>query len=70
VIKIDTKELDMALYVIDLKIADLLKNAENKQYNEVKDEIVLLKQEKQKIYKNDEQTIKKVLTQYIKDVKE
>lgn len=60
----------MALYVIDLKIADLLKNAENKQYNEVKDEIVLLKQEKQKIYKNDEQTIKKVLTQYIKDVKE
>lgn len=60
----------MALYVIDLKIADLLKNAENKQYNEVKEEIVLLKQEKQKIYKNDEQTIKKVLTQYIKDVKE
>ena len=59
----------MAIYVIDLKIANLLKNIENKQYNEVKDEIVLLKQEKKKIYENDEQTINKVLTEYLKDVR-
>ena len=59
----------MAIYVIDLKIANLLKNIENKQYNEVKDEIILLKQEKTKIYQNDEQTINKVLTEYLKDVR-
>ena len=59
----------MALYVIDLKIASILKNGENKNYNDVKDEIVLLKQEKVKIYQKDEDTINKVLNVYLKEVK-
>lgn len=68
-LKIDTNNVEMAIYVIDLKISNLLKNTENKSYQEVKDEIVLLKQEKLKIYQNDEQVINKVLTEYLQDVK-
>lgn len=68
-IKIDTNKKEMALYEIDLKIAEVLKNNTYKTYPELRDELVMLKQEKMQIYKNDEQVINRVLNQYIKDVK-
>lgn len=68
-IKVDTNKKEMALYVIDLKIADVLKNNTYKTYPELREYLVMLKQEKMQIYNNNEQVINKVLNQYIKDVK-
>lgn len=68
-VKIDTNKIDTALYVMDLKIADTLRKNTHRKYSDLRDELVVLKQEKMQIYKNNEQVINKVLNQYIKDVK-
>ena len=68
-IKIDTRKMDLAIYVIDLKIANIMRDNKLKTYDELKEKITKLKKEKEEIYKNNEELIEKVLNKYILDVK-
>ena len=65
----DKNRIDMALYVIDLKIVELMKSNTAKNYAELEEKIAELKAEKEEIYKNNEEVINKVLDKYLKDVK-
>ncbi len=62
-----SKKIELAIYVIDLKISDLIRSA--KSYQVLQDSITLLKKEKEQIYNQDEETLNKVLTQYLNDVR-
>ena len=53
--------MDLALYVIDLKIADTIKNNKLKTYDELKEKITKLKKEKEEKDKSNEKIIEKVL---------
>ncbi len=68
-IKIEDNRFDLALYVINLKIADTIKNNKEKDYNKFKEELNKLTNEKEMIYKKDENIINKVLTVYLEEVK-
>ena len=61
--------MDLAIYVIDLKIANIMRDNKLKTYDELKEKITKLKKEKEEIYKNNEEVIEKVLNKYILDVK-
>jgi len=63
-IKIDTGKMEQALYVIDLTIAETIKNSGLLSYSELRNKVLKLKEEKMKIYKNDEEVINKVLNEY------
>ena len=63
-------EQDKALYVLELKMAKILKENQDKDFNEVNKIICGLKEEKRKIYLRDNETINKVLKEYINDVRE
>ena len=65
--KIEKKDVEIALYVIELKIAQEIKNS--KDYQELKEKVEPLLQEKEAIYKNDEAVINKVLNTYLPEVK-
>jgi len=65
--KIEKKDVEIALYVIELKIAQEIKNS--KDYKEVKEKVEPLLEEKEAIYKNDEAVINKVLNTYLPEVK-
>ena len=62
-------KIDTALYVIDLKIAELIKNNTSKTYSELEKKIAELKAEKEEVYKNNEEIINKVLDKYLNEVK-
>ena len=68
-IKIEDNRFDLALYVINLKIADTIKNNKEKDYNKFKEELNKLTNEKEMIYKKDQNIINKVLTVYLEEVK-
>lgn len=68
-IKIEDNRFDLALYVINLKIADTIKTNKEKDYNKFKEELNKLTNEKEMIYKKDENIINKVLTVYLEEVK-
>lgn len=63
-------EQEKALYVLELKMAKILKENQDKDFNEVNKIICGLKEEKRKIYLRDDETINKVLKEYINDVRE
>ncbi len=63
-------EQEKALYVLELKMAKILKENQDKDFNEVNKIICGLKEEKRKIYLRDNETINKVLKEYINDVRE
>ncbi len=63
-------EQEKALYVLELKMAKILKENHDKDFNEVNKIICGLKEEKRKIYLRDNETINKVLREYINDVRE
>ena len=65
----DKNKIDMALYVIDLKIVELMKSNTAKNYAELDEKIAELKAEKEEIYNNNEEVINEVLDKYLKDVK-
>lgn len=62
-------KIDMALYVIDLKIVELIRNNTSETYYELEEKIAELKEEKEEVYKNNEEVINKVLDKYLKEVK-
>lgn len=68
-IKIDEKRIELALYVINLKIADTIKNNKEENYERFKQIINLLTKEKEEIYKHNEEVINKVLDIYLEEVK-
>lgn len=68
-IKIEENKIDLALYVINLKIADTIKNNKETDYKKFQEKIDKLNEEKNKIYNNDKETIEKVLKIYLEEVK-
>ena len=66
----DKKKIDLALYTIDLKIVKFLKDNKESDYEEMQKELSKLREEKEEIYKNNEEVINKVLDQYLKEVQE
>ena len=68
-IKIEDNKFDLALYVINLKIADTIKNNKEKEYNKFKTELTKLIDEKRRIYKNDKEIINKILNVYLEEIR-
>lgn len=68
-IKIEENKIDLALYIINLKIADTIKNNKEKDYKKFQEKIEILKEEKKKIYNNDKEIIDKVLNIYLEEIK-
>ena len=66
-IKIEKKDIEIALYVIELKIAQQIKQSNS--YQEVKEKVEPLLKEKEAIYNNNEEVIRKVLNEYLPEVK-
>ena len=62
-------KMELALHVIELKKAQLIKS-NDRNFKDYKNEIDELMKEKEKVYQNDEEIINKVLTEYLKDVRE
>lgn len=61
--------VELAIEIINLKIAREINKNTEKKYSDFLDKIKKLQNEKQKIYQNDEITIKKVIDVYGKEVK-
>lgn len=68
-VKIEENKIDLALYVINLKIAETLKNNKENDYKKFQEKIEKLKEEKNKIYNKDKETINKVLDVYLNEIK-
>ena len=62
-------DLDLAEEIINLKIANTIKNNNGKTFKTIEEEITRLQEEKEQLYKNNKKIIDKVLHEYIKDVK-
>ena len=62
--------IELALYIINLKIAEFTKTNTEKDYNQFKEKIELLLEEKNEIYNNNEDIIEKVLTVYLEEFKQ
>lgn len=61
--------MELALYVINLKIANEIKNNTEENYEKFKNKINILNKEKEEIYKNNEKIIGKVLNTYLEEIK-
>ena len=59
---------ELALYVINLKIADSIKNNTEKKFEIFNKKIQELNNEKNEIYKDNESIIEKVLTRYLEEM--
>ena len=68
-IKIKGNKVELALYVINLKIANEIKNNTEENYEKFKNKINILNKEKEEIYKNNEEIIGKVLNTYLEEIK-
>lgn len=66
-IKIEKKDIEIALYVIELKIAQEIRNSKN--YQELKLKVEPLLEEKEAIYRYEEEVISKVINIYLPEVK-
>lgn len=62
-------KIDLALEIINLKIAKEVKENTEKKYSEFTKKIKILEDEKRAIYQNNEDIINKVIDIYGKDVK-
>lgn len=61
--------MELALYVINLKIANEIKNNTEENYEKFKNKINILNKKKEEIYKNNEEIIGKVLNTYLEEIK-
>lgn len=59
----------LAKYVMDLKIAKEIKENKEKNFGDFSQKIIKLKEERNEIYKNNEEIINKILTEYLNEVK-
>lgn len=60
---------ELALYVINLKIAKEFKENTEKDYARFREKIKKLKEEKEEIYKENNTIIEKVINEYLDEVK-
>lgn len=65
----EEKKIDMAIQIIRLKIAKEIKANKERSYNTLKNKIQKLREEEREIYNQNEEIIKKALTEYAEDVK-
>ncbi len=65
----NNNRLELAIYVINLKIANEIKNNKESNYEKFKEKLEKLYKEKGEIYINKEETIDKVLTKYLEELK-
>ncbi|MCI8412217.1 MAG: hypothetical protein HFJ40_07340 [Clostridia bacterium] len=65
----DEIKLDVALDIIQRKIAYFIKNNKEKDIKIFKKQLEELLKEEEKIYELDEETIKKVFEVYLKEIK-
>ena len=61
---------ELALYVINLKISDSIKNNTEKNFEKCNKKRQELNNEKNEIYKDNESVIEKVLTIYLEEMKQ
>ncbi len=65
----DKNKIELAIYLINLKIAKETKEFKEKDYNSYKSKIIKLKEEKEEIYKNNKEIIEKVINIYGNELK-
>lgn len=65
----EKEKVELALYVINLKIAKEIKENKEKDYEIFSEKIKKLKEEKNEIYKYNEKVINEVINQYLNEVK-
>ena len=63
------ERLELAIEIINLKIAQEIKENKEKDYFTFRDKILNLKKEKKEIYLNNQEIIDKVLTKYLNEVR-
>ena len=66
----DELKLDLAIDIMQRKIAHFIRNNNEKDFNKFKEELQKLIEEEDKIYELDEETINKVYEIYLKEIKE
>ncbi len=66
----DELKLDLAIDIMQRKIAHFIRNNTEKDFNKFKEELQKLIEEEDKIYELDEETINKVYEIYLKEIKE
>lgn len=64
------ERIELAVNIINLKIAKEIKENKEKEYNKFKEKIISLENEREQIYLENEEIIDKVLTKYLEEVKE
>lgn len=64
------EKIELAVNIINLKIAKEIKENKEKEYSKFKEKIISLENEREQIYLENEEIINKVLTKYIEEVKE
>lgn len=63
-------KIELAINVINLKIAKEVKYNKEKEYVKFKEKITNLQQERDQVYLENEQIINKILTEYLDEIKE
>lgn len=66
----ERQELETAIEVLQMKKVMATKKAKRGEFSKLKEAIETLNAEEKKIYENDETVMKKVLTEYLKEVRE
>ena len=66
---ININRIELAIEVINLKIAQEIKENKEKDYFAFRNKILDLKKEKKEIYLNNQEIIDKVLTKYLNEVR-
>ena len=64
------ERIELAVNIINIKIAKEIKENKEKEYNKFKEKIISLENEREQIYLENEEIIDKVLTKYLEEVKE
>ena len=65
----DELKVEVALEIIQLKIVHFIKNNKEKDVNKFREQLNILTRERDKIYKNDKETIDKVYNVYLEEIK-
>jgi len=64
------EQVELAINIINLKIAKEIKENKEKEFDKFKEKIVKLEDERNQIYLGNEEIINKVIEKYLKEVKE
>lgn len=64
------EQVELAINIINLKIAKEIKKNKEKEFDKFKEKIVKLEDERDQIYLGNEEIINKVIEKYLKEVKE